>query len=100
MTSPCRPPSTPAAGYWTQSTLCRFEQQADRDWAVSIHEEMIEQFICSFWQPPLKPLYLDFDVSKDRFHDQQLRRHFNGYYDHCIFLPLYVAKAGRADSAS
>ena len=23
------------------STLCRFEQQADRDWAVAIHEEMI-----------------------------------------------------------
>src|SRR5690606_40897568 len=32
----------------SQSTLCRFEQQADRDWAITIHEEMIEQFIRSF----------------------------------------------------
>ena len=36
----------------SQSTLCRFEQQADRDWAITIHEEMIEQFIRSFRRPP------------------------------------------------
>ena len=74
----------------SQSTLCRFEQQADRDWAVTIHEEMIEQFIRSFRRPPKKPLYLDFDATDDRVHGQQLGRHFNGYYNHYIFLPLFV----------
>ncbi|SEN73586.1 IS1380 family transposase [Vreelandella aquamarina] len=74
----------------SQSTLCRFEQQADRDWAVTIHEEMIEQFIRSFRRPPKKPLYLDFDATADRVHGQQLGRHFNGYYNHYIFLPLFV----------
>jgi hypothetical protein len=74
----------------SQSTLCRFEQQADRDWAITIHEEMIEQFIRSFRRPPKKPLYLDFDATDDRVHGQQLGRHFNGYYDHYIFLPLFV----------
>ncbi|BCB73026.1 hypothetical protein HMEPL2_33770 [Vreelandella aquamarina] len=74
----------------SQSTLCRFEQQADRDWAVAIHEEMIEQFIRSFRRPPKKPLYLDFDATDDRVHGQQLGRHFNGYYNHYIFLPLFV----------
>ncbi|MCD2088913.1 transposase [Halomonas meridiana] len=52
----------------SQSTLCRFEQQADRDWAVAIHEEMIEQFIRSFRRPPKKPLYLDFDATDDWVH--------------------------------
>ena len=74
----------------SQSTLCRFEQQADRDWAITIHEEMIEQFIRSFRRPPKKPLYLDFDATDDRVHGQQLGRHFNGYYNHYIFLPLFV----------
>ena len=74
----------------SQSTLCRFEQQADRDWAITIHEEMIEQFIRSFRRPPKKPLYLDFDATADRVHGQQLGRHFNGYYNHYIFLPLFV----------
>ncbi|CAM4081087.1 IS1380 family transposase [Vreelandella rituensis] len=72
------------------STLCRFEQQADRDWAVAIHEEIIEQFIRSFRKPPKKPLYLDFDATDDRVHGEQLGRHFSGYYDHYIFLPLFV----------
>ena len=74
----------------SQSTLCRFEQQADRDWAITIHEEMIEQFIRSFRRPPKKPLYLNFDATADRVHGQQLGRHFNGYYNHYIFLPLFV----------
>src|SRR5690554_5323001 len=64
----------------SQSTLCRFEQQADRDWAVTIHEEMIKQFIRSFRRPPKKPLYLDFDAADDRVHGQQRGRHLNGYY--------------------
>ncbi len=51
---------------------------------------MIEQFIRSFRRPPKKPLYLDFDATDDRVHGQQLGRHFNGYYNHYIFLPLFV----------
>ncbi len=83
----------------SQSTLCRFEQQADRDWAITIHEEMIEQFIRSFRRPPKKPLYLDFDATADRVHGQQLGRHFNGYYNHYIFLPLFVSVATSCWSA-
>src|SRR5690554_2701495 len=47
-------------------------------------------FIRSFRRPPKKPLYLDFDATDDRVHGQQLGRHFNGYYNHYIFLPLFV----------
>ncbi|SEN45612.1 Transposase DDE domain group 1 [Vreelandella aquamarina] len=45
---------------------------------------------CSFRRPPKKPLYLYFDATDDRVHGQQLGRHFNGCYNHYIFLPLFV----------
>jgi hypothetical protein len=60
--------------------------------AVAIHEEIIEPepFIRSFRKPPKKPFYLDFDATDDRVYGQQLGRHFSGYYDHYILLPLFV----------
>ena len=30
------------------------------------------------------------DATDDRVHGQQLGRHFNGCYNHYIFLPLFV----------
>ena len=73
----------------SSSTLCRFENQADRNTAVRIHEVLVEQFIASFKRAP-KRLVLDFDATDDAVHGNQEGRFFHGYYDHYCFLPLYV----------
>jgi hypothetical protein len=71
------------------STLCRFENRADRVAAWAMHEVLIEQFIASFDEPPRR-LILDVDATDDAVHGQQDGRFFHGYYDHYCFLPLYV----------
>jgi len=71
------------------STLCRWENQADRATAWRLHEVLIEQFIASYRRAP-KRLILDFDATDDPVHGQQVGRFFHGYYDHYCFLPLYV----------
>ncbi|WP_409525739.1 IS1380 family transposase [Nitrincola sp. MINF-07-Sa-05] len=73
----------------SQSTLCRFELNANRAWAVAMHEELVEQFIRSYRKPP-KRLILDFDATDDTVHGEQVGRHFNGYYNSYCFLPLFV----------
>lgn len=71
------------------STLSRFENNAEREWAWHIHEAMVEHFIASYSRPP-QELILDFDATDDRVHGKQEGRFFHGYYDHYCFLPLYV----------
>ncbi len=71
------------------STLCRWENRADRQTAVDMHKVLIEQFIASFKKAP-KKLILDFDATDDAVHGQQEGRFYHGYYDHYCFLPLYV----------
>ena len=71
------------------STLCRWENQADRATAWRLHEVLIDQFIASYRRAP-KRLILDFDATDDAVHGQQVDRFFHGYYDHYCFLPLYV----------
>ena len=73
----------------SSSTLCRWENRADRQAAWRIHEVMVETFIDSFKRPP-KKLILDFDATDDVVHGKQEGRFFHGYYDHYCFLPLYV----------
>ncbi len=73
----------------SSSTLCRWENRADREAAWRIHEVMVEQFIASFKRAP-KKLVLDFDATDDAVHGKQEGRFFHGYYDHYCFLPLYV----------
>ena len=73
----------------SQSTLCRFENRADRDAAWQLHRVLVEQFIASFKHRP-KKLILDFDATDDAVHGKQEGRFFHGYYDHYCFLPLYV----------
>lgn len=73
----------------SQSTLCRFENRADRETAWALHEVLVEQFIASFKHRP-KKLVLDFDATDDAVHGKQEGRFFHGYYDHYCFLPLYV----------
>ncbi|MEM7564226.1 MAG: transposase, partial [Pseudomonadota bacterium] len=65
----------------SDSTLCRWENRADRKVAAAIHEVMVNQFISSFKQAP-KELILDFDATDDRVHGEQEGRFFHGYYDH------------------
>jgi hypothetical protein len=71
------------------STLCRFENRADRDTARRLHEVLLDQFIDSFKRPP-KKLILDFDATDDPVHGEQEGRFFHGFYRHYCFLPLYV----------
>ena len=73
----------------SRSTLCRFEQQADKTLMWRVHEELLAQFIASFDTPP-PSLILDFDATDDPVHGQQEGRFFHGYYRHYCFLPLYV----------
>lgn len=73
----------------SSSTLCRWENRANRETAWRIHEVLIERFIASFKRPPRK-LILDFDATDDAVHGKQEGRFFHGYYDHYCFLPLYV----------
>ncbi len=73
----------------SQSTLCRFENRAERESAWQVHQVLVEQFIASFKRPP-KKLVLDFDATDDAVHGKQHGRFFHGYYDHYCFLPLYV----------
>ncbi len=71
------------------STLCRWENRADRASAWRLHEVLVEQFIGSYRRPPRR-LILDFDATDDAVHGKQEGRFFHGYYDHYCFLPLYV----------
>jgi hypothetical protein len=71
------------------STLCRWENQADKDIFWGFHNLMVDQLIASFSSPP-KELILDFDATDDPVHGKQDGRFFHGYYDSYCFLPLYV----------
>lgn len=71
------------------STLCRFENRADRDTAWRLHAVLVDQFIASFRRAP-KKLILDFDATDDPVHGEQDGRFFHGFYRHYCFLPLYV----------
>ena len=71
------------------STLCRFENRADRESAWRLHEVLVDQFIASFKRPP-KKLILDFDATDDPVHGEQDGCFFHGFYRHYCFLPLYV----------
>ena len=73
----------------SSSTLCRFEQRAERQWAIAIQHQLVEQFIGSFTHRP-RELVLDFDATDDPVHGHQRGRFFHGYYDRYCFLPLYV----------
>ena len=71
------------------STLCRFENRADRETAWRLHEVLLDQFIASFKRAP-KKLILDFDATDAPVHGEQDGRFFHGYYRRYCFLPLYV----------
>ena len=51
----------------SSSTLCRFEQRAERQWAIAIQHQLVERFIDSFTHRP-RELVLDFDATDDPVH--------------------------------
>ena len=71
------------------STLCRFEQSANRKTMVEIHKVLVEQFINSYKEPPDK-IILDFDATDNTVHGNQEKSAYNAYYGSYCFLPLYV----------
>lgn len=71
------------------STLCRWENGADRRAAWLVHQWWVEQFIASHATPPAE-LVLDLDATDDPLHGKQEGAFFHGYYGHYCFLPLYV----------
>jgi hypothetical protein len=71
------------------STLCRWENGADRHAAWLVHQWWLEQFIASYAAPPAE-LVLDLDATDDPFHGKQEGAFFHGYYGQYCFLPLYV----------
>ena len=73
----------------SSSTLCRFENAADRKLCWDINKAFVEIFIESFKKPP-KKIILDFDATDDPVHGDQIGKFFHGYYNHYCFLPLYV----------
>lgn len=71
------------------STLCRWENGADRQAAWLVHQWWIEAFIASHATAPTE-LVLDLDATDDPLHGKQEGAFFHGYYGHYCFLPLYV----------
>lgn len=71
------------------STLCRFENTANRRLASALQSLFVEQFIASHKKAP-DQIMLDFDATDDAVHGRQEGRFFHGYYDRYCFLPLYV----------
>ena len=71
------------------STLCRWENGADRQAAWLVHQWWVEQFIASQAMPPAE-LVLDLDATDDPLHGKQEGAFFHGYYRQYCFLPLYV----------
>lgn len=71
------------------STLCRWENGADRRAAWLVHQWWVEQFIASYAAPPAE-LVLDLDATDDPLHGKQEGAFFHGYYRQYCFLPLYV----------
>lgn len=72
-----------------KSTLCRMEQQVDRQSVVKAHELLWHHFIEQHETPP-KEIVLDFDGTDIPVHGDQPGKFFNAYYDHHCYFPLYV----------
>jgi hypothetical protein len=70
----------------SSSTLCRWENQANRQTAWHIHQVIIERFVASF-KPALKQMILDFDATDDAVHGKQERCFFHGIQIITAFCP-------------
>ena len=80
--------STPAEGESEERTRNRIYKRIEVD-AAKVDEFFLNQFFHAHRTIPMR-VYLDLDVTDDRVHGLQEGRHFNGYYDDYIYLPLYI----------
>jgi hypothetical protein len=71
------------------STISRFETRIKREELLKMQMVFIEHFFNSHKEPPEEVL-LDFDASDIELFGGQEDRHFQGYYGHYCYLPLYV----------
>jgi hypothetical protein len=71
------------------STLCRFENNSDKNFILQANKLMIDIFIESFQYPP-KEIILDCDPTDVAVHGNQINRHYHGYYGSYCFLPIHI----------
>lgn len=87
----------PLAG---KSTLNRLELWSGEEKRDGIYKKIevdgaavdrffLDQFFRTQRRIPTR-IFLDLDATDDRVHGQQEGRHFHGYYDDYIYLPLYI----------
>jgi hypothetical protein len=57
--------------------------------AAAVDEFFLQQFFRAHRTVPTR-IYLDLEATDDRVHGLQEGRHFHGYYDDYIYLPLYI----------
>ena len=72
----------------SSSTLCRWENQANRLTAWHIHQVIIERFVASFKRAS-KELILDFDGTDDVVHGKQEGHFFHGVQITTAFYAFY-----------
>jgi len=76
-------------------TLCRMEQQADRECAIAFNNLLVDLFIESYGEEVPEEVVVDFDATDDPVHGDQVGKFFHGYYGHYCFLPLYAFCEGQ-----
>jgi hypothetical protein len=76
----------------SQPTLSRFENAIGVKCFFKLQDNLIEQFIASFAEPP-KCLTLDIDPFDDPTHGQQQLTFFHGYYEQYQYLPRAITCA-------
>ena len=73
----------------SSSTICRLENNTNRQFVIEAHKLMVDKFIESYKTPP-KEIILDFDATDYEIHGNQEGKFYHGYYKYDCFLPLYV----------
>ena len=76
----------------SQPTLSRFENAIDVGSFSRLRDVLIDQFIDSFDEPPMR-LTLDIDPFDDPTHGHQQLTFFHGYYDQYQYLPRVITCA-------
>jgi hypothetical protein len=76
----------------SQPTLSRFENGVSIASLFGLRDVLIDHFIASFAEPPLR-LTLDIDTFDDPTHGQQQLTFFHGFYDQHQYLPRVITCA-------
>lgn len=69
-------------------TLCRLENRITDDELAKLSKLFVEWFLESHDTSP-QEIIIDVDATDDPTHGDQVGNHFNAFYDHHCFLPLY-----------